>query len=247
MTEQPAAARRYQQRVKTLMEQAFDAEQEAISAAGELIARTFGAGGMLYLFGSGHSHVFAEEAFYRAGGATRVCPILAPAVMLHEGAVRSTELERQSGLAEELLRSYQLDGERDCMLVASNSGANALPVEVATLAQERGLPVIAITSRAYARTIERPYPLLFEIADIVVDNHCPPGDALVELAPELPATGPGSSVIGLALLNAIVVDALDRQLRNGETPDVFMSANLPGAREHNERVISELSGVVPHL
>lgn len=247
MSERPSAALRYEQRVRSLLEQAFDDERETVARAGELVARTFGAGGMLYVFGSGHSHVFAEEAFYRAGGATRVCPILAPAFMLHEGAVRSTELERQSGLAEELLSGYQLDGGRDCMLVASNSGANALPIEVATLARDRGLPVIAITSPAYARAIERPGPRLFEFADIVVDNHCPPGDALVELGAELPATGPGSSVVGLALLNAIIVDALDRQLRNGETPEVFMSANLPGAKEHNEKVIRDLSGVVPHL
>jgi uncharacterized phosphosugar-binding protein len=237
----------YTTKVQALLDTALSAGRQDLQRASEIVGTTFNAGGLLYIFGSGHSHVFAEEAFYRAGGAARVCPILEPAHMLHEGAVHSTELERQTGHAENILRRYRLDGSRDCMLVVSNSGANALPIEVATAARERGLPVIAVTSLAYSRAIERPGPRLYEIADVVIDNHCPPGDALVELGPDLPATGPGSSVVGLALLNALIVGALEFQQHSGRTPDVFISANMPGAKEHNAAVVKELSEVVPHL
>lgn len=237
----------YSRRLSELLDSALATESRALMQASELIAATFNAGGLLYIFGSGHSHIFAEEAFYRAGGAARVCPVLQPAHMLHEGAVRSTELERESGHAEPLLANYQLDGSRDCMLVVSNSGANALPIEVATAAKDRSLPVIAITSLNYATAIDRPGARLHEIADIVVDNHCPQGDALVELGPSLPATGPGSSVVGLALLNAMIVGALERQVRSGRSPDVFISANMPGAAEHNADVVRELAPIIPHL
>lgn len=241
------AAHDYQQRLSAVLAEALQAEAAAVRRAAEVVARTFGRGGLLYIFGSGHSHMFAEEAFYRAGGAVRVCPVLKAPYMLHEGAVRSTALERETGHAGTVLSGYELDGARDCMLVASNSGANALPVEVATAARDAGLPVIAVTSRAYAESIERPGRRLHEVADIVIDNHCPPGDALVTLAAGLPAAGPASTVVGVALLNSVIVEACALQLRRGEQPELFLSANMPGAAETNSRAAEQLSARIPHL
>lgn len=237
----------YAERVRTVLDAAVDRELAAVRRAARLVADAWRAGGILYIFGSGHSHMFGEEAFYRAGGAVRVCPILKPAYMLHESAVRSTVLERETGHAEAVLDGYRLDGTRDVMLVASNSGANPLPLEVARAAKARGMPLVAITSRRYAAAIDRPGPRLHEYADVVVDNHCPPGDALVPLGPGLPAAGPSSTVVGMTLLNAIVVEALGIQLRRGETPEVFLSANLPGATEHNQESTLRMTPLVPHL
>jgi uncharacterized phosphosugar-binding protein len=246
----PAAevtAREYATRIQDVLGRALETELPAVRRAADLVATSFAAGGLCYVFGSGHSHMFAEEAFYRAGGAVRICPILKPAHMLHEGAVQSTVLERQSGHAESVLDGYRLDGARDVLIVASNSGANPLPVEVAQAAKARGLPLVAITSRRYATSIDRPGPRLHDIADVIVDNHCPPGDALVALGPGLPSAGPSSTVVGLALLDAIIVEALGIQLRRGETPEVFMSANMPGAAEHNSESARRMSALVPHL
>ncbi|BCB88679.1 sugar isomerase domain-containing protein [Phytohabitans suffuscus] len=237
----------YAARVQRLLAAAVEEELPAIRRAAELVARSFAAEGIFYVFGSGHSHMFGEEAFYRAGGAVRVCPILKSPHMLHEGAVHSTVLERETGHAEDLLKGYRLDGETDVLLIASNSGANPLPLEVAEVARGRGVPLIAITSRRYATAIDRPGPRLHELADVVVDNHCPPGDALVELGPELPDCGPSSTVVGMTLLNAVIVEALGIQLRRGETPQVFMSANMTGAESHNSRSAREISTLVPHL
>jgi uncharacterized phosphosugar-binding protein len=237
----------YQDRLQAVLATALREEARNVRRAAEVVATTFSAGGVLYIFGSGHSHMFAEEAFYRAGGAVRVCPVLKPPYMLHEGAVRSTLLERETGHAGDVLSSYRLEPDRDCLLVASNSGANALPVEVASSAKANGLPVIAITSRAYARAVQRPGPRLHDVADVVIDNHCPPGDALIELADDLPPTGPASTVVGLALLNSLVVEACAIQLARGEHPEVFLSANMPGAAPHNEKAVAALSARVPHL
>jgi uncharacterized phosphosugar-binding protein len=237
----------YQDRLQAILTTALREEAGNLRQAAEVVATTFSARGVLYIFGSGHSHMFAEEAFYRAGGAARVCPVLKPPYMLHEGAVRSTRLEREPGHAADVLSGYRLEPERDCLLVASNSGANALPVEVASAGRARGLPVIAITSRAYARAVARPGPRLHDVADVVIDNHCPPGDALLQLADDLPPTGPASTVVGLALLNSLVVEACAIQLARGQRPEVFLSANMPGAAPHNEEAVAALSARVPHL
>jgi len=241
------AGQAYQDGLGAILATAMRAETRNLRDAAQIIAGTFSASGVLYIFGSGHSHMFAEEAFYRAGGATRVCPVLKPRYMLHEGAVQSTRLEREPGHAAEVLSGYELDADRDCMLVVSNSGANALPIDVASTASGQGLPVIAITSRTYARAVQRPGPRLHDVVDVVIDNHCPPGDALVRLADDLPPVGPVSTVVGLALLNTLLVESCALQLARGERPEVFLSANMPGAAAHNERAVAALSARVPHL
>lgn len=241
------ASATYLNEVNTLLTNASRTEETAIAKAGQLLAESFATDGLLYVFGSGHSHVFAEEAFYRAGGSVRVCPILKPDYMLHVSAQRSTELERQTGHAERVLEDYDLRSGQDVMLVVSNSGANALPVEVAQLAKQQGLPVIAITSVAYAKQSQNPGPKLYEIADVVIDNHCPPGDALVSLGEQYPMVGPGSSTVGLALLNAVIVDALARQLAAGSEPDIYRSAGMPDARTHNNVLAERFSERIPHI
>lgn len=237
----------YQQLLREVLDEALTAEVESVRAAAEILVQTFEAQGLLYIFGSGHSHMFAEEAFYRAGGAVRVCPVLKSPYMLHEGAVRSTRLERESGHAKDVLAGYHFNVARDCMLVVSNSGVNALPVEVAQSAKALGLPVLAITSRRYADSVARPGPRLHDVADLVIDNHCPPGDALVPLGKGLPASGPASTVVGLALLNTLIVEACSLQLQRGDRPQVLLSANMPGAADHNEAIVAELSALIPHL
>lgn len=242
-----SAATTYAEGIQEILARALEGNSSAIEAGGRLLAQSFGRDGLAYVFGSGHSHIFAEEAFYRAGGAVRICPILKPAHMLHDGARHSTVLERRSGQAAAVLEGYELNGDRDVMIVVSNSGANPLPVEVAQAARDAGLPLIAITSVAYASASQAATTRLHQIADVVLDNHCPPGDALVTLDAALPRVGPGSSVVGLALLNTMIVEALAIQVRQGETPDVYLSAGMPGAAPHNDAVAETFAERIPHI
>lgn len=246
MSLQTSSTSLYVSSVTETMARAFETEQEKIGAAGRAIADSFSKDGLLFIFGSGHSHIFAEEAFYRAGGSARICPILKPPFMLHEGAVNSTRLERESGHAKEILSGYEFDAGKDVMMVVSNSGKNSVPLEVAREAKDRGLLIIAITSLEYS-ALAKPGKSLADIADVVIDNHCPPGDAMVSIRPDLPKVGPGSSVIGLALLNAIIVDALARLAEAGVDPQIYRSAGIDGAAAHNLKHTEKFLERIPHL
>lgn len=237
----------YLRRVQEVLSVAAREESDAIRRAAETVADVFQRDGILYVFGSGHSHVFAEEAFYRAGGSARISPILQDDYMLHVSAQRSTELERQAGHADDILAHYPIRPGVDAMLVVSNSGSNALPIEVAGAAKRLDLPVIAITSVAYARSTTGAGPRLHDVADIVLDNHCPPGDALVPIAPGLPKAGPGSSAVGIALLNAVIVQALSLQAASGVDPDIYLSAGMPGALDHNSALADRFRSRIPHI
>lgn len=246
-TEEIRTSDLYLRRVQEVLAVAAHDEADAILRAAETVADAFERDGILYVFGSGHSHVFAEEAFYRAGGSARISPILQDDYMLHVSAQRSTELERQNGHADDILAHYPIRPGIDAMLVVSNSGSNALPIEVASAAKRLELPVIAITSVAYALSTASTGPRLHDIADIVLDNHCPPGDALVPIAPGLPKAGPGSSTVGIALLNAVIVQALSLQAASGVAPDIYLSAGMPGALDHNSALADRFRSRIPHI
>jgi uncharacterized phosphosugar-binding protein len=243
----PRTANEYAAAIAELIDTCARVEADAIERAGDIVAETLARRGLVYVFGSGHSHMLGEEAFYRAGGLAQVCPILVPPYMLHEGAVTSTRLERETGHAERILAGYDVNPERDCMVVASNSGVNALPLEMAQIARARGIPVIAITSFAYSRSVPDRPVRLYEVADVAIDNHCPPGDALVTVDRDLPPMGPGSTIVGAFLLNSILLAAAEELTRSGHRPAVYLSANMPGAAESNHALTAGLRRRIPHL
>ena len=128
-----------------------DGELPALDAAADRLADTIAGGGLVHVFGTGHSHLLAEEVFYRAGGLAAIDPILVPSLMLHESAIRSTELERTSGLADELLADVHV-ASGDTLVVASNSGGNTVTDELAERCRATGASIVAIVSRRHAAT-----------------------------------------------------------------------------------------------
>ncbi|WP_332913063.1 sugar isomerase domain-containing protein [Algoriphagus boritolerans] len=127
--------KQYKDGILEKLRQAFGQKKE-ISRAAELIADSLSRQGWIYASGTGHSHLFAEEIFYRAGGFARVIPILDPALMLHKDASGSTEVERREGYAAELLKEYKMT-ENDVFIIASNSGRNAVSIEMAQIARKK--------------------------------------------------------------------------------------------------------------
>ncbi len=224
----------------------IDSQEAAFSAAVDALVASVKADGMIYLFGTGHSHMLAEEGHYRAGGLACIVPVLRSAVMLHEGAVAGTALERLPGLAERVLGGYAI-GAGDVLIVFSNSGVNAVPVEAAEVGRARGANVIAITSQAYSRMAAKGRKRLADLADIVIDNYGPPGDALYTLTPDGLKAGPLSTMAGAAILNALMVQTAARLIaETGEAP-VYVSANMPGAAERNAALVARYGKKNPHL
>lgn len=219
---------------------------DAIAKAAEAVEKTALADGLVYIFGTGHSHMLAEEAHYRAGGLALTVPILSSATMLHDGAGAGTALERMPGVVTAIFARYPI-GPNDVLVVASNSGVNAAPVEAATLGKERGATVIAITSEDYSKAAAQGRPRLAEIADIVLDNGAPPGDAITELPDSALRVGPISTSIGAALINAVMAEAAARLQDSARSAPIYLSANMPGAAETNKALIARYRPRNPHL
>ncbi len=217
-----------------------------IESAAEAMAKAASGGHRIYVFGSGHSHMLAEEAHYRAGGLAAVVPVLSTAFMLHEGAAASTAIERTPGVAAVVLSRYPI-GAGDVLVVVSNSGVNAAPVEAARHARSAGALVVAVTSVAYSTQAAKGRTTLFSLADIVLDTGAPPGDAAVEIAGLGVKAGPLSTILGTALLNAALVGAAARLAKQPGGAPVYLSANMPGAEAHNARLIARYKPGNPHL
>ena len=218
--------------LRRILEHVESTQQGAIAAAARVTADSLAAGGMIHVFGTGHSHMLAEEVFFRAGGLVPVNAILDGGLMLHVSALRSTDLERLEGYAAIVLDRYELRAG-DVLVIASNSGRNAVPIEAALVARQRGLTVIALTSAAaYAGATVRHSGgrRLAELADVVIDTCVPKGDAILAL-PGLPhAMGAASTVVGAAVIQAYIMETVQELQRRGHTPEVIVSANVADLR-----------------
>jgi uncharacterized phosphosugar-binding protein len=217
----------YLTRAARTIQAVVDTQEPAIRAAGSAVARALADGHRLWTFGTGHSHLLAEELYMRAGGLDDVGAVLEPSLMLHEGLGKSSTLERLPGLAAALLTQYDV-GPGDVVLVASNSGRNAVPVEFAEECVARGAVVVAVTSLDHSRSVASRAPSgrrLFEVADIVVDNCGVPGDAVLDVPGVAERVGPTSTMSGALIVQAIVCEAVSRLVELGHAPRVLRSAN----------------------
>ncbi|MCA3450642.1 MAG: SIS domain-containing protein [Rhodobacter sp.] len=218
----------------------------SLDRAAEAMTACIQRDGLIYIFGSGHSHMLAEEAHFRAGGLAATVPMLAAATMLHEAASVGTKLERLPGLVPALLARYPV-GPKDVMIVVSTSGVNAAPVEAAMFGRTRGATVIAITSESYSQAAANGRPRIADLADIVLDNGAPPGDATQDAGADGLMVGPVSTVIGAALLNAALAETARRLIAAGGPAPIYVSANMPGAADRNEDLIRRYQPRNPHL
>ncbi|ASK62712.1 hypothetical protein CFK37_11440 [Virgibacillus phasianinus] len=216
-------------------------ENKVMNAAAGCVANSIINEGVIHLFGCGHSHLLTEETYYRAGGLVPVHPILHEPLMLHEGAIQSSELERQNNYARLFMGKQDIQSG-DVMMVFSNSGRNPVPVDVALIAKEKGAKVIGITSITYAKSQPSRHQLgkyLHDVADIVIDNHAPIGDAVLNHSNVAVSYGPVSTTIGSAIINHVFAEAITIIAEQQIEPPVFLSGNLEGADEHNRMVMQK--------
>ena len=223
-------------------------QREGIEQAAGWFADALASEHWIYLFGTGHSHMLAEELFYRAGGLARVVPMLYEPLMLHASASESTRWERDIEVVPRLFERYPIQAE-DVLVVASNSGRNAVPVELALQARRRGARVVAIVNRQQCERWPSRHPSgqrLSEVAELVLDNCGVEGDACVPV-PELGlSVGPTSTIAGAALLQMIVCGAVEKAIERGLHPEIFCSSNTVGD-DTNAAILAKYRGRVPHL
>lgn len=239
---------RYFENLHTLLDTVIARQEEALETAAEKIAECQLNGGMLYTFGTGHGHLLALEIFYRAGGLVRVCPILDEKLMLHISASESSQWERKDDLSDALLEKYPVKAG-DVLIAISNSGRNAVPVELAKKCRERGAYVIALTSMKHSGAVTARNSLglrLFEAADLVLDNEGILGDASMEGANGR-MVGPTSTAVGAAIMQAIVCRAEEIAREQGKEIDFFASANIDGGDAINQRYLDQYMGKIPAL
>ena len=229
----------YLEHARSLIDRLLTTQLSEIERAGDLVAAAIAADALVHVFGSGHSHMFAEEFFYRAGGLAAVDPILRDELMLHRSAVESTVFEREPGRGTAIFESLTIS-PGDVLVVASNSGGNLVAVELAQAARAVGMPVIAILSVSHAKSVGSLHGgggQLAELADVVIDNGGVAGDASVTVPGVPTPVGPTSTVVGAAIVNAIVVRAVAQAAASGVEPGVFHSSNMAGGDARNEELL----------
>jgi uncharacterized phosphosugar-binding protein len=229
----------YFERAQNLLSEIARTQSGVIEQAANAVAQSLIAGGIWHVFGTGHSHAIAEELYYRAGGLAPVNAILFPALMQHEGPATSTRLERLPGLAQIILDKQQPQ-RGDVLLIVSNSGKNAVPVEMALCGRQRGLKTIALTSLAQSRAAQfgaGQAQKLFEVCDIVIDNCGTAGDAALAVPESDVLVSPTSTLANVAIVEQIVHLVCCRYSEHDLPPPVFKTANLPGGDEWNAHLI----------
>ncbi len=236
-------------RVHAILHEAEHKNAETIERCAHDVADSLASGGILHTFGTGHGHMLAEEIFYRAGCLVPVNAILDPTLMLHESALSSSRAERLAGYAEVVLSRYQVE-PGEVIIIASNSGRNAVPIEMALTAKNRGLKVVAITSLMHAESQPSRHASgkrLHELADYVFDNCGIVGDAALSVAGVSENIGPTSTIVGAALLHALLAATIEKLVERDIDPPIFRSANVGQGDDVNARWIERYRGRLRHL
>ncbi len=212
-------------------------QQAAIQRAADGFAETILAGRMVHLFGSGHSRILVEEMWPRYGSFPGFNPIVELSLSFHNmvvgpnGQRQAMFLENVSGLAERILRNFDLS-PKDSALVASSSGCNVVPIEMAECFRQRGVKVVAIISRQHSEASASRHSTgkkLQDFADLVLDTGAPAGDAMVKIPGLETPVSPGSTVGGCLLINALKAEVAARLTRAGQPPRVLTAGAVVGA------------------
>ncbi len=236
-------AKKYLSTTIQLLSRIQDEETDAIEQAAKLIADAIEQGHCLFAFGCTHSSLPIQDLVYRAGGLMLVNPLFGPGITALDikPATISSAMEQMEGYAKVILDNSPIKSG-DVLILVSVSGRNAVPVELAQLARDRGIRIIGVTSREYSEAVTSRHPSgkkMNDFADIILDNKAPKGDAVLE-AKEVPQKfNPVSGVTSIALLQALIAATIEDLLSRGIVPPIFMAANVDGGAEYNARLIKQ--------
>lgn len=228
----------YFQKIQHLLYNVIEQEQANIEEASTIIMERLRKGGIVQLFGCGHSHLLAQDAHYRAGGLVPVKPITIEPVMLHKGALTSSRNEKDPNLIKRYASSFDFK-ENDVLIVISTSGRNVAPIDVALLAKSAGIVVLSLQSLEYKEQTSRHSSgkRLEKVVDFVLNTHIPVGDGL--LSRQGIQYGPASTVVGSTILNALFCSVIEKLSNEHNKLPVFESANVSSDQTHNDEMIAK--------
>lgn len=232
-------AKEYYDKVQNILNRIWDTQQAAIIKAVNVITDCVSKGGLLHVFGCGHTQILVEEVWFRAGQPAFINPIFDQGLWPHNGPHCASALEKLEGYGRIIFQTHSAK-EGEVLIVISNSGRNPTPIDVALAAKEKGLIVIGITSFDYTKNVTSKHSSgkrLFEIADIVIDNGGPEGDAIVEIPGLKQKAGPITTIANAFILNSILVQVNANLVAQGKEAPVFVSANLDVPVDINERYL----------
>lgn len=255
------AAIDYYEKTRALLERLRETQLPAIEAAADIFAGSIASGGLVFLFGNGHSRMMCEEMTPRQGCFVGFFAWAELAVSYHCGTIGMNGLrgpiflEKVEGYGEELLKGFKF-GPHDSFMFISTSGLRPLVVEMALGVKARGLPLVAMTSVEHASKSKAAHPSgrkLMDVADVVIDNQCPSGDCIVELEGLDWRTGPTSTVTGAMIINMLRCATAEKLLARGHTPVMLPSHQFVGnaaavaAEEQFERYYEGYRKSLAHL
>jgi uncharacterized phosphosugar-binding protein len=230
----------YLSKITFCLEKIEKEEKENLNLAIRMVADTIKKDGLIFTFGCGHSHLPGLDAFYRAGGLANVSPMLDTDLMLHNGAAKSSRMEKMSGIASEVFRRYTLT-DKDMIFIFSASGKNQVPVEMANCAKQSGIKSVGVSSLAYADKGGK----LHQNVDVAIDCKVPYGDACIDVGDV--KMGGLSTYTACFILNTCLIEGAKLALSEGYKPPIYISGNVEGGREHNVVLEDLYLGRVKHL
>ena len=237
---------KYKKEVFNLLEKISSNQKDKFFKVAQEFYKTYKKNGMIYIFGTGHSHMLAEEGHFRAGGFAPICPILNSSLMLHEDTLFSSVLERTDGVASNLIKKYNIES-KDILVIFTNSGVNQAPLEASYIAKKLKCKTVGVSSESYSKIAKKSKykKRLSEVVDYHFDNYGPPGDALIEIKKNFNVS-PFSTIAGSFILNSIISEVAE--LAKNEKPFPFyISGNMPNAEKHNKKLMKKYIKKNPHI
>ena len=237
------AATDYLTQAGKILDKIASTQTESIERAAEMCAQTIAGEGLVHLFGTGHSRIFIEEMFPRHGSFPGFHPIVELSLTFHNmvvganGQRQAMFLEHVEGFGQVILRNFVF-GPPDCFLLFSNSGIKEVVVDVALEARRLGMPVIAVVSVEHCTASPPNHSSgkkLTDVADILIDNCTPGGDALVRIPNLEDPVGPGSTIGAAAVTNALKCRIAEKLTELGKPPIVLTSSYFIGSEASKQR------------
>lgn len=233
----------YTSRMKGILDDITRLESQRVLRAAHLLADAVASAGVVHIFGAGHSQLVAADATFRAGGPAWANGVLDPGLSIGRGAIASTLTERIPEMADAIFAQVRPKGE-DATIVITNSGMTPITLRWARLCREHSLPVIGITSCAshgHLSPSDEPAGIS-AVADVVIDNHCPVGDAAIGHGPGTPegsalGIGSTSTIASTFVVHWLAVETHAILLERGEEVLAFRSSHMHDSVAHNQALI----------